>query len=258
MNVGLNYMREHVTPDVRMHYIITHGGDAANVVPGEAEGLYMIRAHQPDNLRDITDRVRKIAQGAALMTGTNCEEVFLGALSNVLNNNYLADLQYANMEVIGPIDFTEEEMAQAAEINAGYPPGTTSACAMSFNMSPSLFDAPLLAKNYAPMDKGMLITGSTDVGDLSWKTPLSMITTACFSTASIAHSWGAVASANMSFGHKGMLHAAKTMALTAMDLLTDPEHLRAARAEFDQELALRPYINPLPDGIEPPRFDPGE
>jgi len=256
MNVGLNYLREHVTPDVRMHYIISHGGDAPNIVPHEAEGVYMVRAHQPDNLREVTNRVRKIAQGAALMTETECEEVFMGALSNVLNNSYLADLQCDNMELIGPIDFTPEEMALAAEINAQYPPGTTAACAMSFNADPALFDAPLLAKNFPSMDKGKLVTGSTDVGDLSWKAPLSMITTACFTTASIAHSWGAVVSSNMSFGYKGMLHAAKTMALTAIDLLSDPKHLPAVRSEFEKELTLRPYVNPIPAHIQPPRFAP--
>lgn len=260
MSVGVNYLREHVTPDVRMHYIITHGGDAANVVPADAEALHMMRAHQPDNLRDVVGRVRKIAEGAALMSGTQVEEIFLSAMSNVLNNCYLADLQYANMQVIGPIQWTEEEFDYARTINAGYPPGTARANAAAFNMPVELVEGPdpILSENYPPFDQGKLVTGSTDVGDLSWKTPLSMLTTACWTTASLAHSWGAVATGGMSIGHKGMLHAAKIMALSAMDLFTDPQHLILAQAEFKRELAARPYINPIPEHIKPPRFKPEE
>lgn len=255
-NVGINYLREHVTTDVRMHYTITNAGGAPNVVPAEAEGLYLVRAHQPENLREVTERVRKIAEGAALMTGTRVEEIFAGALSNVLSNHYLADLQYANMEVIGPIQWTAEEMAFAKKINEGYPPGTAQAIASGFGISPEMMSEPLLSKNYPSFDAGKVMTGSTDVGDLSWKTPLSMLETACWTTASVGHSWGIVATSGMSIGHKGMLHAAKIMALAAMDLLQDPAHLVKARAEFERELAAHPYTNPIPAHIQPPRFSP--
>ncbi len=254
MNVGVNYLREHVTGDVRMHYTITNGGQAPNIVPEDAEVWYFIRAHQPDNLRDVVDRVRKIAEGAALMAGVKVEEIFLDAMSNVLNNRYLADLQYGNMQVIGPIQWTPEEIEFAKQINANYPPGNNRMNAASFGMPPDIFQEPLLGDNYASMDEGKLLTGSTDVGDLSWKTPLSMLSTASYTTGSPGHSWGIVATSGMSIGHKGMLHAAKIMALTAMDLLADPRHIAQARAEFERELSSHPYINPIPEHVRPPRF----
>jgi len=256
LNVGINFLREHVTPDVRMHYTITNAGGAPNVVPAEAEGLYVVRAHQPDNLDEVTNRVRKIAQGAALMTETQVEEIFMGALSSVLNNHYLADLQFANMQVIGPIQWTDAELDYAREINRGYPTGTAEANLSGYGFPLSLASQPILSDNYAPADEGRVLTGSTDVGDLSWKTPLSMLTTACWTTASVGHSWGIVAASGSSIGHKGMLHAAKIMALSAMDLLAAPKHIRLAREEFDRELAAHPYTNPIPAGIQPPRYTP--
>lgn len=255
-NVGINYLREHVTSDVRMHYIITHGGDAANIVPPVAEGLYIIRAHDPQNLADVTDRVRDIAKGAALMTGTTVEEIFVAAMSNMLSNHALADLQFENMQVIGPIHWTDEELAYARTINEGYPEGTDRANLASGNFPVEWMDGPLLGQNYPALDEGQIMTGSTDVGDLSWKAPLSMLTTSCWTTASVGHSWGVVATGGMSIGHKGMLHAAKVMALSAIELLTDPARLAAAREEFEAAVAATPYTNPIPADIHPPRYEP--
>jgi aminobenzoyl-glutamate utilization protein B len=174
----------------------------------------------------------------------------------VLNNRCLADLQTANMAEIGPIEWTPEELAFAAQINQGSPPGTAEAIGTGYGFPAECLKEPLLGANFPSMDEGKIFTGSTDVGDLSWKTPISMLTTACWSLASIGHSWGIVATSGMSIGHKGMLHAAKIMALSAMDLLTDPQHIQRARAEFDKELAAHPYENPIPPGCLPPRFTP--
>jgi aminobenzoyl-glutamate utilization protein B len=256
LNVGINYLREHVTPDVRMHYTITLAGGAPNVVPADAEGYYFIRAHQPENLREVTDRVRKIAEGAALMTGTRVEEIFTGALSSVLNNRYLADLQFANMLVVGPIQWTEEELEFARQIDQAYPAGMAVANLAASGIPAEYLKGPLLGENFPSLDEGKVFTGSTDVGDLSWKAPVSMLTTACWTPASLGHSWGIVATSGMSIGHKGMLHAAKIMALSAMDLYTEPEHIRLARAEFQKELEAHPYVNPLPEQIQPPRYTP--
>jgi len=252
--VGLNYLREHVTSDVRMHYSITNGGGAPNVVPAEAEGLYMLRAHHPDNLREVTGRVRKIAEGAALMTETQVEEIFEAALSSMLNNHYLADLQCANLDVIGPIEWTEDELAFARQVNQGYPAGTAQAILGGYGLPAELAQEPLLGMNFPSSDEGKVQTGSTDVGDLSWKVPVSLLITACWPTAAVGHSWGAVAASGMSIGHKGMLHAAKAMALSAMDLYTDPQHIRRAREEFERELKAHPYVNPIPAHVQPPRF----
>jgi aminobenzoyl-glutamate utilization protein B len=262
MNVGVNYLREHVTSKVRIHYAITHGGDLPNVVPAEAEVWYFVRAHQRDELDQVTNRVRKIAQGAALMTETTVEEIFHGACSSVLNNHYLADLQYEAMQVVGPIQFTAEEKAYAQKINEAYPEENAKDLFKDLQVPAEmkgrlreLEGRPLLGENFPAWDEDNIQTGSTDVGDLSWITPLSMLRTICFATGAAGHSWGIVATSGMSIGHKGMMHAAKIMALAAMDLYTDPQHLKKARQEFAEATQDHPYETPLPDHVKPPRYE---
>ena len=261
MNIGVNYLREHVTEKVRIHYVITHGGDLPNVVPAEAEVWYFIRAHRRRELDQVTDRVRKVAQGAAMMTETTVTEVFHGACSSVLNNHYLAGLQVAKMQFIGPIAFTDEERAYAQQVNDAYPPENAEDVFQDLTIPQdmratieTLRGQPLLGENLPAMDESRIGTGSTDVGDVSWITPLSMLSTTCFPTGAAGHSWGIAATSGMSIGHKGMMHAAKTMAITAMDLYSDPEHLRKARQEFEAATRDAPYSTPLPDHVQPPVF----
>ncbi|MBW2368091.1 MAG: amidohydrolase [Deltaproteobacteria bacterium] len=266
MNVGVNYLREHVKDDVRMHYIITNGGTAPNIVPEEAEVFYYIRAAKPDYLEEVTDRVRKIAKGATFMTETSVEEIFKSAYSNVLSNHYLADLQYQAMELIGPIAFSDEEMAYAQKINDAYPRTNSDYIddAIEYLKPPpeivdileAYRDKPLVGENFPALDEKIVGTGSTDVGDLSWVTPVSMLSTTCFTTASTGHSWGNVATSAHSIGHKGMMHAAKIMAVSAVDLYTDPEHLEKIREEFEKKAGTSGYKCPLPDHIKPPRYEP--
>jgi aminobenzoyl-glutamate utilization protein B len=265
MNVGVNYLREHVTEKVRMHYAITHGGDLPNVVPAEAEVWYFIRALEREELDQVAQRVNKIAQGAALMTETTMEEIFNGACSSVLNNHYLADLQYGAMELVGPIEFTEQERAYAQQINDAYPEENARDLFKDMEVPPTIRERmadlqqqPLLAENFQAMDERRVATGSTDVGDLSWIAPLSMLRTACFPTRASGHSWGIAAASGMSIGHKGMMHAAKIMAVAAIDLYDDPQHLQRARQEFGAATRDRPYESPIPDTVRPPRYeDPG-
>jgi aminobenzoyl-glutamate utilization protein B len=252
MNVGVNYLREHVPSDVRMHYTITDGGGQPNVVPAEAEVWYYLRAHRPEVLADVTRRVKNIAEGAALMTGTKVEMIFNSAVSSVLSNFVLADLQYEAMQFIGPIDFNAEELAYAQQIYDQYKAGSAEAMARAVNMDPELVAGrPLIGENFPAMDEGFVMTGSTDVGDLSWITPLSMLTTACWVTAAPAHTWGIVATGATSIGHKGMMHAAKIMALAAIDLYAEPERLQQARVEFEQAVAAQPYESPIPEEVHP-------
>jgi aminobenzoyl-glutamate utilization protein B len=261
MNIGVNYMREHVTEKVRMHYVITNGGDLPNVVPAEAEVWYFLRAPERGELDEIAERVRKIAQGAALMTETTVEEIFNGACSIVLNNHYLADLQYQAMESVGPIQFTEEERVYAQTINDAYPPENAQDPFKHLQV-PQEWEArveplkgqPLLADNFPAWNQDHIGTGSTDVGDVSWVTPISMLSTACFATGAAGHSWGIVATSGMSIGHKGMMHAAKIMAVAAMDLYAAPEHLQRARQEFEAATRDHPYQTPLPDNVKPPQY----
>ena len=266
MNVGVNYLREHVKDDVRIHYIITEGGKAPNIVPEEAEVYYFIRAAKPDYLAEVVERVRKVAEGAAMMTETRVEVKFEEGCSAVLNNHYLADLQYQAMELIGPIAFSEEEIAFAQQINDTFP-GTNADYVENIieNLkSPAdiavLFDEyrqqPLISKNYPSLDENIVRTGSTDVGDLSQIVPVSMLRTTCWPTGIPGHSWGNVACSGMSIGHKGMMHAAKIMALAAMAMYADPEHLVQIRKEFEQSMGGKPYVPPIPADVDPPRFEP--
>jgi aminobenzoyl-glutamate utilization protein B len=266
MNVGVNYLREHVKDDVRIHYIITKGGEAPNIVPDEAEVNYYIRAAQPDYLEEVTERVRKVAQGAALMTETTFEEIFEGGCSPMLNNYYLSDLQYEAMQLIGPIEFTKEEIAYAQKINDAFP--TTNSENIDWlieynNPSPESIerlgqyrDKSLVGENFPALDENFMATGSTDVGDLSLVTPVSLLETACFTTGSPGHSWGNVATCAMSIGHKGMMHAAKIMAVAALDLYSDPKHLVEIRKEFDKKTGKKKYQSLFPDDFMPPRYEP--
>jgi len=266
MNVGVNYLREHVKSNVRMHYIITEGGKAPNIVPEEAEVYYFIRAATPDDLAKVVERVRKVAEGAAMMTETRVEIRFHDGCSPMLNNHSLADLQYQAMQAIGSISFSEEEINFAQQINDAFPGSNSDYIDQDieyYKPGPALTTAlqgyshqPLINGNFPAMDANIVGTGSTDVGDLSHIVPVSMLVTACFPTGVPGHSWGNVASAGMSIGHKGMLHAAKIMAVTAAELYTQPGHLEKIRAEFQQRTGNKPYCSPIPMAMQPPRFEP--
>jgi len=265
MNVGVNYLREHVKDDVRIHYIITEGGKAPNIVPEEAEAYYFIRAAKPDYLAEVVERVRKVAEGAAMMTETKVEITPGDGCSAVLSNHYLADLQYQAMELIGPVEFTPEEIAFAQQINDGFP-GTNSDYIddeIEYFKPPAEIAAwfneyrhqPLIGANFPSLDENIIGTGSTDVGDLSQIVPVSMLRTTCWPTGVPGHSWGNVACSGMSIGYKGMMHASKIMAVAAMELYTNPEHLVKIRAEFERSTGGKPYVPPPLGHVAPPRYE---
>jgi aminobenzoyl-glutamate utilization protein B len=268
MNVGVNYLREHVKDDVRMHYIITEGGKAPNIVPEEAEVYYYLRAAKPDYLAEVVERVRKVAEGAAMMTETTVEVRSEEGCSAVLSNHYLADLQYEAMQFIGPITFTQDEIAFAQKINDAFP-GTNSDYvdnAIEYYKPPpdivalldEYRDQPLWGRNFPALDEAIVATGSTDVGDLSQIVPVSMLGTTCFPSGCPGHSWGNVAASGMSIGHKGMMHAAKIMAVTAVELYSAPDHLARIRQEFEQKTRGQTYVPPIPEDVKPPRYEPEE
>jgi len=266
MNIGINYLREHVKDDVRMHYIITEGGKAPNIVPEEAEVYYFIRAAKPDYLAEVVERVHKVAEGAALMTETTFEARFDGGCSALLSNHYLADLQYQAMQLIGSIAFTQEEIDFAQAINESFT-GTNSDhiddMIEYFEPSSEMVaeldeyrDQPLIGRNFIALDERIIASGSTDIGDLSQIVPVSELGTTCFPTGCPGHSWGNVAASGMSIGHKGMMHAAKIMAATAVELYSDPSHLVEIRQEFERKTKGKPYIPPIPEDGKPPQYEP--
>ena len=263
MNVGANYLREHVLDGTRIQYVITDGGMAANIVPETAEVQYILRAAKTDYLTELAGRVEKIAEGAAMMTETSVEVTRGIAYANLKPNHYLADLLYEAMEAIGPIEFMEDEIAFAQQINDSYP-GTNEEYVMRYLDFFKPDEAvkkrllrnnhlPLIGENIPAFDGGTIMGGATDVGDLSQVTPTGVFFATCFTTGSPGHSWANTAAGGMSIGHKGMMHAAKTLTLTAWELVENPEHLEEVRAEFDQMMGGKKYEPLIPADLKPPR-----
>ena len=196
------------------------------------------------------------------MTETTVEEVFHGACSSVLNNYGLADLFYRAMQVLGPIEFTPEEEAYAQEINRDYPIENVRDQFDGVDLPEDLrervtefLQQSLLGENFPALDEGEMGTWSNDVGDVSWIAPLGMLSTTCFPSRVTVHTWGVAAATGRSIGHKGMMHAAKIMALAAMDLYTDPVCLARIQEEFQTAIQDHPYESPIPEHVEPPRYE---
>ncbi|MFD2922278.1 amidohydrolase [Halobacillus naozhouensis] len=229
MNVGTNYLREHVKDGTRIHYVITNGGLAPNIVPEAASVWYYIRAESKSQVEDILKRVKKVAEGAALMTETEVEHEITAFPYDTLPNDQLNELMYSNMEENHSLDFTEDEQTFAEKlvetINTQNNRGTFG------NKVDSLLPVDLY---YDKQLAGKSIQGSTDVGDVSWITPTGMVSTTCAPVGVQLHSWQATASFGSSIGYKGMHLAAKTMSLTAYDLLVNKhDTLEKAKEEFN-------------------------
>lgn len=257
MNVGVNYLREHMIPDARVHYVITNGGGSApNVVPAEAASLYSIRAPRTDQLNPLFERVKDIARGAALMTGTELDIELYSGMSNMLINETINNVLQEKLEEVGAPKFSKEDFAFAQEISKTIPAGSLETAAPQYGLGPDEIAAmkmTVLHEGVLPSYKPELIQpGSTDVGDVSWVTPTGQITTACQALGTPGHSWQIVAQGRMGIGHKGMLYAAKVMALAAAEFMQSPELVRKAQDEYHKRRAAADYTSPIPDGLKPP------
>lgn len=222
MNYMVNMMREHIPSDSRVHYVITNGGKAPNVVPDFAEVYYYARHNQRDVVMDIWNRIEKAAQGAAMGTGTRVEVEVIGGTYELLPITALAQVMHQNLSKVGGFEYTAEEKEFAEKI-----------------VKSMGIEAPNYAKasGVEPFkaDGNTSAGGSTDVGDVSWAVPTVGLSTATWVPGTPAHSWQAVAAGGMSIGRKGMMVAAKTMSLTAMELFESPELIKKAWAEFEQK-----------------------
>jgi aminobenzoyl-glutamate utilization protein B len=252
MNVGVNYLREHVVEQARIHYVITNGGGAPNVVPDEAEVWYFIRAPRRDQVEAITARVRKIAAGATLMTETTHEEDFQCGAYNVLPNDTLANTALEILREMEPLSFTAEERAWAQTVADAFPESVRRGIIEAHGLPLRVLDEPVTGEVFDPTDRGKTMPGSTDVGDVSWITPTVQVWAACWAVGVPGHSWGITATGAMSIGHKGMLYAAKAMALLGARLVEDPALLEKAQAELKEATGGKPYRTPLPEGQKPP------
>jgi aminobenzoyl-glutamate utilization protein B len=258
MNVGVNYLREHIIPDARIHYVITNGGGRApNVVPAEAESLYYIRAPKTSQVQEIFERVKAVAQGAALMTGTESELEFHSGTSDLLINDTIADLLYEKMIQVGAPKFDQDEQRFAQELAQTFPKHSPGAFAKLLGADGAKIVAELkdtvLVEQIMPQPKtDVVMPGSTDVADVSWVTPTGQIGATCQAIGTPGHSWQVVAQGGMSIGRKGMLFAGKVLALAAAEFLGNPDLLKQARKEFEERIKETPYLSPIPDGVEPP------
>jgi aminobenzoyl-glutamate utilization protein B len=218
LNYMVNMMREHVPQETRIHYVITNGGKAPNVVPDLAEVHYYARHPDMRALDGIWDRITEAARGAALGTGTTMEFGLIGSVYNVMPNDYLAALQQKNLERVGGVRYSAEERAFGETIRKSL-------------AEPML---PLGSEATVVRAAGDVASASTDLGDVSWKVPTVSMTAATWVPGTPAHSWQATAAGGTSIGAKGMMVAAKTMALTTIDLLSDPSHVAKAQAELER------------------------
>lgn len=254
MNVGSNYLREHIIPEARVHYAVANtGGLSPNVVQSKAEVLYLIRAPKIEQVKDIYQRIINIAKGAALMTGTTCEVVFDRATSNLIMNDTLNQIIYKNMVEIGPATWSEEDIKFAEEIRKTL---TESEKKYALRVLGRKFAGthgkkPLVdfIKPYKLNEKPM--SGSTDVSDVSWVVPTAQCLAACYALGSPMHSWQVVAQGKSELCHKGMLFAAKTMALSALELFEKPEIIEKAKKELKVRLEGKEYVCPIPPEVKP-------
>ncbi len=258
MNVGANYLREHLIPEARIHYIISNGGGSApNVVPPLAESQYIIRAPLASQVSEIYPRVLDIAKGAALMTGTELEVIFKIGMSNLLMNDTITDVFYEKMVAIGAPEFNDEEIKFAEEIGTTFPSGDVRGYVVKAfgnaagDLVPEKENGTLLRTIMPNTHTNYVLPGSTDVGDVSWVTPTGQITTATQALGTPGHSWQIVAQARMGIGQKGMLFAGESMALTALEFMSNPARLKAAHEEFEKKISKTPYVCPIPDGVKP-------
>jgi len=250
-------LREHIIPEARIHSVITSGGQAPNVVPAYAQIWYFVRAPRRDQVAAIYARVLDIAKGAALMSGTTYDIDFVTGCYELLPNLTLSQLMLEKMQSVGNLSFTAEEQAFAKQLQETFTPGTLEHAfdltqrQVRIELDRTMIATPLWEQILPHTETYMVMPGSTEVGDVSQITPTGQLTTCCWPLGTPGHSWQIVASSGSSIGAKGMLLAAKTLALTGLDLLTKPDVLAAAQAEFKHKSNGKPYISPVPDGTLP-------
>jgi aminobenzoyl-glutamate utilization protein B len=254
MNIGVNYMREHVIEKARIHYVIEEGGGQPNVVPDYARVWYLLRAPERDQVDQIHDWVCRIAEGAALMSGTTHEVELAKAIFNLLPNRTLAELAIANMREVGAPEYTEEELEFARKIGETVSKRAKIGGLRAYNVPQweKYVDVDLVTDILNPWDEGKVMPGSTDVSDVSWNTPTTEFYTTGSVLGSPGHSWRTVATSGMSIGHKSLVFAAKTIAGAALELMTDADLLKRAEDEHKKRLAGRKYKTPLPPDAKPP------
>jgi aminobenzoyl-glutamate utilization protein B len=233
---SIEFLREHVPDSTRMHYIVTNGGSAPNIVPDFSELFLYARHPSMPVLDQIWERIVKCAQAGALASETRMEMELIDSSYNTLPNDALAALVDKNMRIVGGVRYTTEEQAFAETIRKTLPDRTR----------------PLGSQENVEAPSEGVGSASTDAGDVSWTVPMAALVTATFVPGVPAHSWQSAACAGMSIGRKGMVVAAKSLVLTAVDLYNDPQQVAAAKASFEKRRAGYEYKSRIPADHQPP------
>jgi aminobenzoyl-glutamate utilization protein B len=236
MNYMANLMREHVPQETRIHYVITAGGKAPNVVPDFAEVYYYVRHPDPRIVDSIFERLVLTAEGAAKGTETQVEYEVIHGVYPVLPNETIHQIIYKNLQEVGGVIYNDEELSFAEKIQATLPKG----------------GRPIASAATIQPYKKTHFYSSTDVGDISWKMPTADLNTATWVPGTSAHSWQAVAAGGTGIGEKGMVNAAKVMALTAVDLMLSPKLIERAKQEFQESVGPDFTYKPLIGNRKPP------
>ena len=239
MGTGIEFMREHVPSNTRIHYIVSNGGAAPNIVPDTAELFLYARSPSLTTLDGIWARIEKIGQGAAMMTETTLDIKITGGDANIVANDALAKVAQKNLEEVGGYRYTAEENHFSEELQKSLPPGGARDPGSTASIQP--------LRPFDPNEPA----ASTDVGDVSWNLPTIGFTAATFVPGVVAHTWQAAACAGMSIGQRGMLVAAKALAVTGADLFSNPQLIQDAKKDFAHQLAGKTYKSEIPAGQKP-------
>ena len=259
MNIGVQFLREHMSDKARIHYAITDaGGCSPNVVQPRASVLYMVRSNHVAEAVELQKRVDKIAEGAALMTETTYEKKFIDGLADTVSNFALERVLYKNFEELGVPEYTEEENAYADALAETYDSSGVPGVAAE-NDENAKEQVEKMQKEYGHAMNGFLTplyqkdafkAGSTDVGDVSWLTPTAQIHVAAWPNGCPGHSWQNVSCDRTEIGHKAAVHAGKVIAATAIDLIEDTSLLDEAKAEFEKRTK-DGFVCPIPADAVP-------
>ncbi len=254
MNIGVNYLREHVIQDARIHYVVEKGGDQPNIVPPYARSWYYVRAPERDQVEFIYDWIRDIARGAAIMTKTEVKIELIEGDYNLIPNRTIAELIVKNMREIGLPKYSDEDWKFAEEI-AKTITHEMKVAQLKKSKRPGwerLVDKLIDDEVPDPWGEGEISHGSTDVADVSWLAPTVEFCTAAGVLGTPGHSWQDVAQSGVGLGHKSLIFAAKVMAATAIDLLTNEDALDKARKEHRHRIGNRQYRSPILPDHKPP------
>lgn len=263
MNIGVQFLREHMPDGARIHYSITDaGGDSPNVVQPRAQVLYMVRSVWAKDALALQERVDRIALAASMMTDTKMEKKFIDGCSNTVPNKALETLLWENFNEVGLPAYTKEELAYAKALYDSVEMKSTELPGDAVSESQEIYDFvdEKSCHGTTPMNEFLVPyyysekqrMGSTDVGDVSWCVPTAQINTATYPAQAPGHSWQNVSCGHTSIAHKGMLAAGKILAATAIDLIEKPEALKEAKDEYEKKMKrYGGYYCPVPEGAVP-------